>query len=218
MAVFYWFHLLLSLKASILRLGAGGAAQAVTPEKPIILYEFEGCPFCRIAREAVSQSGVSVLVRPCPKGGKRFRPHVKKLGGKAQFPFLVDENADLSMYESRDISTYLHKNYGGNRSWQRFLGPIDQILSQLAVLIRLLAGTFVKKSVAPETPLEFIGAERDPRARLVKEILCEMELEYHWHPKGGDGESKPALNDPNTKETITGAQAIRDYLRKTYRS
>lgn len=35
---------------------------------------------------------LDVEVRPCPKGGAVWRNKAIELGGKAQFPFLVDEN------------------------------------------------------------------------------------------------------------------------------
>lgn len=35
---------------------------------------------------------LDVDVRPCPKGGAVWRNKVIEMGGKAQFPFLVDEN------------------------------------------------------------------------------------------------------------------------------
>ena len=210
--LFYPFHLATSFAASILRFGAGAAGTGVVPPQAPILYEFEGCPFCRVAREAVSEAGVEVLVRPCPKGGKRFRPQVKELGGKAQFPYLVDPNTDQKMYESAKISQYLTGTYGGARPMIQWTGPIDQLTSQLAVLLRLMAGTVRIRSRAPETALEFSGAERDPRARLVKERLCSMELEYLWRPQAG----APLLNDPNNGVSVSGAGAIRRYLKKTY--
>jgi len=176
-----------------------------------ILYEFEGCPYCRVAREAVSEAGLTVLVRPCPKGGKRFRPQVREQGGKAQFPYFIDPNTDKAMYESSDIARYLARTYGGG-SLLRYLGPLNGVLSQFSTLFRLAAGTFAAKSRAPEKPLEFEGAERDPRARLVKERLCSMEFEYLWRPKLG----KPRLIDSNTGETIAGAGPIRRYLKETY--
>ena len=216
MSIFYWSSLPLSFVASLLRLGAGAPAPRIEQKEPIILYEFEGCPYCRIAREAVSQSGVSALVRPCPKGGKRFRPAVRELGGKSQYPYLIDENTGAQMYESGDIAAYLHKTYGGRRTLMRFLGPIDLILSQFAVLARLAAGTFRRRSTAPAEPLEFVGAERDPRARLVKERLCEMELEYLWRP-AGEGDAAPLLIDRNRNEIIAGAHSILQYLKAVYR-
>lgn len=43
-------------------------------------------------REAVSVLDLDVDVRPCPKGGSVWRNKVVEMGGKAQFPYLVDEN------------------------------------------------------------------------------------------------------------------------------
>ena len=34
-------------------------------------------------------------IRPCPKSGPRFRPEVIARGGKAQFPYLVDEQTGI---------------------------------------------------------------------------------------------------------------------------
>lgn len=39
------------------------------PRKPIEIYEFEGCPFCRKVREAVNILDLDVLFYPCPQGG-----------------------------------------------------------------------------------------------------------------------------------------------------
>ncbi|MEO1253052.1 MAG: glutathione S-transferase N-terminal domain-containing protein [Pseudomonadota bacterium] len=203
-----------SVIASALRLGAGwGKANAGqgAPETLPILYEFEGCPYCRIAREAVSEAGLSVLVRPCPKGGRRFRPDVAARGGKAQFPFFIDPNTGDEMYESADIARHIRRNYGRGASPLHYLGPFNGVLSQFSTLSRLAAGTFRRNSRDAERPLEFIGAERDPGARLVKERLCALELPYVWRPTGA-----ARLADPNTDQEISGARAIRAYLATTY--
>jgi len=210
--IFYPFHYASSFVASCLRLGAGAPGEPVTLAAPPILYEFEGCPYCRIAREAVSEAGVTVLVRPCPKGGKRFRPMVKELGGKAQFPFLVEPDATLRLYESSEIAKHLIKKHGGARPFIHWTGPVNLLSSQFGMLVRLIAGTVKLSSQAPKKPLEFTGAERDPRARLVKERLCSMEIEYLWRPHRG----APTLSDPNTGAVVTGAIACRRYLKKTY--
>lgn len=209
--VLYPFQFTSSLLASILRLGAGSAGNETNADKLPILYEFEGCPFCRVAREAVSEAGLTVLVRPSPKGGERFRPQVRELGGKEQFPYFFDPNTDKAMYESDDIAHYIAKTYGGG-SLLRFLGPLNGVVSQFSTFARLASGTFVSKSTAPEKPLEFEGAERDPRARLVKERLCSLELEYIWRPRAGT----PRLTDANTGDSIKGAFAIRRYLKSVY--
>jgi len=218
MYLLYPFEIVLSFLASVLRLGAGASGQVALNQESLILYEFEGCPFCRIAREAVSETGVTVLVRPCPKTGKRFRPAVKEMGGKAQFPYLIDPNTDNRLYESGGIAAYLRKTYGGKgRPLIYWLGPLNLMTSQFANMLRLMNGTFLRKSGQQDAPLEFSGSERDSGARLVKELLCEMQLEYLWRPRGEEGEATPRLHDSNTGATHVGSLAIRSYLKKTYR-
>lgn len=213
----------LSLIASTLRLGAGGAgSSASAPASPLILYEFESCPFCRIAREQVSASGVTVNVKPCPKGGKRFRPEAEKKGGKAQFPYLVDpnnpaEDSAVDMYESADIARYLRQRYGNaSRPLIHWAGPINQILSQFAALARYMSGTIARPAAQPDKPLFLYTSERSAGGRLVKEMLCCKELEYFWSPQAPDGQSSPRLRDPNSDQTVIGSFAILKYLRETY--
>ena len=214
----YVFHVFLSSLVSVLRLGAGAAPQtepddtALPPSR--ILYEFEACPFCRFAREAISESGQPVLVRPCPKGGTRFRPQVTALGGKAQFPFLHDETNGQMLYESAALAKQFARESNSQRPIIHWLGPINLYTSQVGVLFRLFAGRGVRRSSPPAAPLQFHGAERDPRARLVKERLCEMELEYIWTPRAAP--SGAVLIDPNNGERIEGAFAIRNYLNDVY--
>uniref|UniRef100_A0A804LVE4 GST N-terminal domain-containing protein n=1 Tax=Zea mays TaxID=4577 RepID=A0A804LVE4_MAIZE len=81
--------------------------QCKRPEKPIEIYEFEGCPFCRKVREMVTVLDLDVLFYPCPKKGPTFRPKVLEMGGKKQFPYMVDPNTGVAMYESDDIIKYL---------------------------------------------------------------------------------------------------------------
>nr|WP_197501593.1 glutathione S-transferase N-terminal domain-containing protein [Hyphomonas sp. Mor2] len=213
----------LSLIASALRLGAGGTGSSVSiPTSPLILYEFESCPFCRIAREQVSASGVTVNVKPCPKGGKRFRPEVKQKGGKAQFPYLVDPNvsaegAAVAMYESADIARYLRQRYGKTpRPLIHWAGPINQILSQFAALARYMNGTIARPAAQPDKPLLLYASERSAGGRLVKEMLCSKELEYFWTAQAPNGQRTPLLKDPNSDRLVTGSFAILNYLRQAY--
>ncbi|EKX35174.1 hypothetical protein GUITHDRAFT_43846, partial [Guillardia theta CCMP2712] len=82
------------------------------PALPLQIYEFESCPFCRKVREAVAILDLDVEFLPCPKGGGVYRAQVQEMGGKQQFPFLVDPNTGTKMYESDDIVDYLFRNYG----------------------------------------------------------------------------------------------------------
>lgn len=46
---------------------------------------------------------LDVLMYPCPKGGPTFRQKVLTLGGKQQFPYMIDPNTKVAMYESDNI-------------------------------------------------------------------------------------------------------------------
>ncbi|KAJ6924120.1 hypothetical protein NC652_017427 [Populus alba x Populus x berolinensis] len=74
------------------------------PEKPIEIYEFEGCPFCRKVREIVAVLDLDVLFYPCPKNGPNFRPKVAQMGGKQQFPYMV---CLFSFYYCSPVTTLL---------------------------------------------------------------------------------------------------------------
>jgi glutathione S-transferase len=170
-----------SLATTSLRMGAGIATQPRTSRPALLfeLYEFEGCPYCRIVREVLTELDLDAMIFPCPKGGTRFRPELIKRGGKAQFPFLHDENTNVSMYESADIIRYLFETYGAGTvplRWQ--LSGVQQLGSALAGMWRLGAGRDVRPSVAPAQPLELYSFEGSPFARLVRERLCELELPY----------------------------------------
>src|SRR2546430_15620902 len=84
------FDLTTSLLSTFARFGHGASTGALgpRPERLLELYEFEGCPFCRKVREALSVLDLDAVIYPCPKGGPRFRPEVEARGGKQQFPYL----------------------------------------------------------------------------------------------------------------------------------
>jgi glutathione S-transferase len=166
--------------ASTLRFWRGTNARtaAKQPKQHLELYEFEACPYCRLVREALTELDLDALIRPTPHGGKRFRPAVAKLGGKQQYPFLVDPNTKQSMYESADIIDYLYQTYGGRPAPTRLLRPIDVASSALASMPRLRAGSRARPSKAPKQPLELFSFESSPYSRRVRELLCELELPY----------------------------------------
>ena len=107
------------------------------PEKLLELYEYEDCPYCRLVREALTELDLDARIYPCPKRGERFRPRVRELGGKLQFPFLVDPNTGTQMYESADIVAYLRETYGGRKTNAGVLDrPLKVATSTLATLLR----------------------------------------------------------------------------------
>jgi glutathione S-transferase len=152
---------------------------AERPKELLELYEFEGCPYCRLVREALTELDLDALVYPCPKGGERFRPKAIALGGKRQFPFLVDPNTGRQMYESADIVRYLFQTYGQCEPplhWR--MVALQKLGSALAGVPRLGAGVRVRRSRLPAQPLELYSFESSPFARPVRELLCEMEIPY----------------------------------------
>lgn len=174
------FDVLNSSLASTLRFWRGTNARpaARQPKKPLELYEFEACPYCRLVREALTELDLDALIRPSPHGGRRFRPRAEKLGGKQQFPFLVDPNTGESMYESAAIIDYLYRTYGGRSAPTHLLRPLDVASSVLASVPRLGAGSRARPSKAPKEPLELFSFESSPYSRRVRELLCELELPY----------------------------------------
>jgi glutathione S-transferase len=148
------------------------------PARHLQLYEFEACPYCRLVREALTELDLDALIYPTPHGGKRFRPKMAEIGGKQQFPFLVDLNSGESMYESADIIDYLYQRYGGRPAPTRLLRPLDVSSSVLAGIPRFRAGAQARPSRAPKRPLELFSFESSPYSRRVRELLCELELPF----------------------------------------
>jgi len=203
--------------------------RSATPERPLELFEFELCPYCRLAREALSALSLDPLVYPCPKGGKRFREEVKGRGGRYQFPYLVDPNTGVAMYESADIVAYLFDRYGaGNPPWFLRRRAFAVTTSMLASAFRPARGRGAVPSRAPEAPLELFSYEGSPYCRLAREALCELELPYRLRnaPRRSPDRDEaisvmkkmqfPFLRDPNTGAAMHESSAIRDYLYDTY--
>lgn len=86
---------------------------ARAPVQLLELYSIEGCPACRRVRQLLTELAIDYVHRSCPRGQCRNREVLAKSGGRIQFPFLVDPNTGVSLYESRDIVRYLEKTYDG---------------------------------------------------------------------------------------------------------
>ncbi|GMY25216.1 Thioredoxin family protein isoform 2 [Fagus crenata] len=199
------------------------------PEKPIEIYEFEGCPFCRKVREIIAVLDIDVLFYPCPKNGPNFRPKVVQMGGKQQFPYMVDPNTGVAMYESDDIIKYLVGKYGdGSVPFMLSLGLLTTLTAGLAMIGRWGKGSSYTPSKLPPKPLEIWAYEGSPFCKLVREVLVELELP-HLVRSCARGSSKrqilyekaghfqvPYLEDPNTGVQMFESADIVEYIRATY--
>ncbi|XP_051139355.1 uncharacterized protein LOC127257092 isoform X2 [Andrographis paniculata] len=208
--------------------------QETGPPLRLQLFEFEACPFCRRVREAITELDLSVEIFPCPKGSIRHRPMLKTLGGREQFPFLVDPNTGTVMYESSDIVKYLFQQYGGNKNPSFGLLESTPLTGWVPTLLRAGRGMTLWKNSIKEPPphkLELFSYENNPYARIVREALCELELAYILESVGrgskraellyelSGSEEVPYLVDPNTGMGIGGEggyKKILSYLFQTY--
>jgi glutathione S-transferase len=220
-----------SVFTTIGRLGSGARVGALgkRPERPLELYEFEACPFCRKVREALSILDLEVIVYPCPKGGPTWRPRVRAQGGKELFPYLVDPNTGRAMYESSDIVAYLFSEYGDGRVPAALgAGVLTDASSMLSGLWRLGAGSRYRHARVPEQLLELYSFEASPFCRIAREALSSLELAYRLHNVAQGSARReaftarsgrmmvPWLADPNTGVEMFESADIVTYLEETY--
>lgn len=211
------------------------SSKGIASEPPISLqlFEFEACPFCRRVREAMTELDLSVEVYPCPKGSVRHREVVRETGGKEMFPFLIDQNSGVSMYESSDIVKYLFERYGEGRSPSLGLLESTIFTGWMPTILRAGRGMTLWERSRVEPPprkLELFSYENNPNARIVREALCELELPYILQNVGeGSRRTKLLLDASGSKEVPyfvdhnTGFQSgdykmILPYLFETYSS
>ena len=194
---------LINLIALTVRGGRGTAAMAparVKPEKLLKLYDIEVSPYCRLVREVLTELDLDVMILPCPVGGTRFRPDAERIGGKQQFPLLVDENIGTVLYESADIIEHLGRHYRRRVKTQRGIARGVALASSLMASATQwrpggLAGLKARPSKAPAQPLELYSFEASPYSKPVRARLCELELPYILRNtgKGAWGDMGPPL-------------------------
>src|SRR3989442_573430 len=106
------FDLTTSLLSTFARFGHGASTGALgpRPERPLELYEFEGCPFCRKVREALCELDIPYRLHNVAKGSPQREAFVAR-SGKMMVPYLADPNREVAMFESVDIVEYLNRTY-----------------------------------------------------------------------------------------------------------
>jgi glutathione S-transferase len=221
---------LASMATSLLRVDRGLIVKGNRrkPEKTLELYEAEYCPYCRHVREALTELDLDAMIYPVPKGGKRYVPRLKKLGGEGKVPFLHDPNTGTKLAESEAIVKYLYERYGleGEEVPARRI-----VTSTLASLTRagsftsLTAGKngmYAKASKAARKPLELYSFEASPYSRLAREVLCELEIKYLLHncgktPGGHSDYYPPEIRYENMHNYMPGTENRRKFLERAGR-
>lgn len=190
-------HTIKSLQATtstLLRGGKGnmGTPTPMQPEKPLILYEHEACPYSRRVREVMTYLNLDFESRPSPHEGHVYRDELKELAGKAQVPFLIDENTDDKMLDSQAIIDHLFAHYSKEGStphkYQNPYGDDNATLvnkaTSMVSMMRGVKADHPEKNLArgkPEKLLHLYGFEASPFCRLVREKLSELEVGYINH-------------------------------------
>lgn len=130
---------------------------------------------------------------------------------------------------SADIVAHLFKSYGVAEPPVWFTVPGLAVgTGSIASGARLGRGTRARPSTAPEKMLELWSIEASPYSRLVREVLCELELPYLLHNIGKGSPRKkllkqragssmaPYIFDPNTGREMHESADIIAYLESTY--
>lgn len=166
---------------------------ATQPEKPLILYDTEASPDCRRVREVLSALHLDVDIRPCPKGGSRFRDELMQVSSASQLPTLVDRNTGEIISDVYDIVAHLFRHYGrGKIPGSYRFHRLQPALGTIGSVMRGRRGLTAAPARVPELPLMLWSFEGSPFSRLVRERLCELELPYrlynlgkeHWSEAG----------------------------------
>jgi len=105
--------------------------EAPRPQKPLVLYSYEGNQFCRLVREVLTELDIVYELRSVGKGSPR-RQELAATSGDTQCPFLLDPNCDTAMAESTDIVAYLYKNYARYTPPSELLQWTSDYVMQLA--------------------------------------------------------------------------------------
>lgn len=183
----------------LLRGGRGntGTAMPMQPDKALILYEHEACPYSRRVREVMTHLNLDYESRPSPHKGYVYRDELKELAGKAQVPFLLDNNfaegsGDDKILDSQVIIEHLFTHYSPEGStpkkYQEPHGDDNATLlnkaSSAVSMMRGVKADHPKKNQARGKPAELLhlyGFEASPFCRMVREKLSELEVGYINH-------------------------------------
>lgn len=206
------------------------------PEEPLIIYDKQNCPECRMVREAVSILDLDILFKPCPEGDGTVGWQSELAGkgnskGHGWAPYMVDPNTGMEVEGGSQIVAYMFRNYGNNRPPLLLAGAglLGTLLAKLALSPRGNKGAVAApKSTKPEKPLELWAYEASPFCVLVREALGEVGV-AHVQRTCARGSSKrqelferrghfqvPYLEDPNTGVAMFESTAIIEYIHKTY--
>ena len=213
---------------------------AARPTEPLILYEYDGSPFCKRVRETINLLDLTVEYRPCPGARQSaFSQELLERTGKQTVPYLIDPNTGIEMFESDDQIQYLLDTYGPTKDsfdmkalWPITFKGFSIYTSTIAAILRDMPGSRRQANARPDNekmlPLELWGYEASPFVKPVREKMVSLALPHRIVScaRGSANRDKliemtgrfqvPYLVDPNTGVKMFESPEICDYLDAVY--
>jgi len=213
--------------------------RAPRPDKPLILYEYEGSPYCKRVREIINLLDLTVEYRPCPGARQGFSDELFHKTGRRTVPYLIDPNTGSEMFESGDQIEYLIQTYGPPEDqfdrkalWPIAFEPFSMFTSTLVAVIRGMPGSRRRDGARTDNvrmqPLELWGYESSPFVMPVRQTLCELCLPHRMVSCSRGSKNRqamidiegrfqvPYLYDPNTGVRMYESANIVEYLEYVY--
>lgn len=208
---------LASFLPGILRAGRGssvcGAASSALapprPDKPLVLYSYEGNQFCRLVREVLTELDLEYELRSAGKESPRREELSEITGGSSQCPYLIDPNTSVKIAESGDIVKYLYEKYA------LWTPPSELLRSASGVVTPLLAPLY--KSTAPlqagsyrENEFEYKSDVAEAKAEIYDMISSKPVVIYTYELSPFCSEAIDLLKSTKTsfKEISLGKEWI----------
>lgn len=206
-----------SFLPGILRAGRGssvcGAASSSLapprPEKPLILYSYEGNQFCRLVREVLTELDIVYELQSAGKGSPRREELASITGGSSQCPFLIDPNTGVKMAESVDIVEYLYSKYAMWTPPNELLRLVSGIVTPLlAPLYKVTAPLQAGSNRGNE--FEYTSDIAEAKAEIYDEISSRPVVIYTYELSPFCSEAVALLKSTGTnfKEVSLGKEWI----------
>ena len=228
-----------SLKLGPIRLRDSSSVlnRSMQPNKTLVLYENESCPYCKRVREMMNLLDITYECRPCFESIR----NAWGVDGERPLPHLYDPNTDTTIFGDDEIINALLNLYGPSPSEfdRKALWPVEfkafsVLTSQIAALIRGNSTSTQQSNARSDNermkPIELWGYECSPFVRPVKEKLCALGLPHKVVSCSRGSSNRdlmmertgrfqvPFIFDPNTGiEMFEGAEIV-DYLESVYTS
>eukprot|EP00557_Chaetoceros_sp_GSL56_P004453 CAMPEP_0176499320 /NCGR_PEP_ID=MMETSP0200_2-20121128/12863_1 /TAXON_ID=947934 /ORGANISM="Chaetoceros sp., Strain GSL56" /LENGTH=401 /DNA_ID=CAMNT_0017897729 /DNA_START=208 /DNA_END=1409 /DNA_ORIENTATION=- len=223
-----------------------------TATKIFRLYDMEGNSDCRLVRERITELDLCVdVVIPAGRRSRAltdrsYEYYIGDASGISVIPSMMVSEEDgvvRNFVGSEDILEYLSSKFGprnpivdsnDDEIKKKVVDALVLLSEPLPSLLRLgrgqdVAGCALSEATPrPVKPLILYSYEGNQFCRLVREVLCELDIPYRLVSSGKGSQQRaelaqvsgstqcPYLVDPNTKLQMAESKAIIEYLYQKY--